>query len=123
MSSQQLQPIIILECNILPYKQLNVSGVNDRYIINTGMGDSLGMNKYGVLSILMVLSSVLMFFILRGPNTDLPLIIIILGSLSLFGIIFAVISKRWLSGIIGVLTNGVVLVFAYFLLLGYGIAG
>jgi len=85
--------------------------------------EGLGMNKYGVLSILMVLSSVLMFFILRGPNTDLPLIIIILGSLSLFGIIFAVISKRWLSGIIGVLTNGVVLVFAYFLLLGYGIAG
>ncbi|WP_312472271.1 hypothetical protein [Neobacillus sp.] len=81
------------------------------------------MNKFGVLSILMVLISVLMFFILRGPNRDLPLIIIILGSLSLLGIIFAVISKRWLSGAIGVLSNGAVLVCVYFLLLAYGIAG
>ena len=92
-------------------------------LLTQGWGHSLGMNKYGVLSILTVLSSVLMFFILRGPNADLPLIIIILGSLSLFGIMFAAISKKWLSGIIGVLTNGVVLVFVYFLLLGYGIAG
>ncbi|WHY77273.1 hypothetical protein QNH20_24900 [Neobacillus sp. WH10] len=80
------------------------------------------MNKFGVLSILMVLISVLTFFILRGPNADLPLIIIILGSLSLLGIIFAVISKRWLSGVIGVLFNGAVLVSVYFLFLAYGIA-
>ncbi|WP_066399716.1 hypothetical protein [Neobacillus mesonae] len=81
------------------------------------------MNKFGVLSILMVLISVLMFFILRGPNADLPLIIIILGSLSLLGIIFAVISKNWLSGVIGVLSNGAVLVCVFFILLAYGIAG
>ncbi|AZU62417.1 hypothetical protein [Neobacillus mesonae] len=81
------------------------------------------MNKFGVLSILMVLISVLMFFILRGPNADLPLIIIILGSLSLLGIIFAVISKKWLSGVIGVLSNGAVLVCVFFILLAYGIAG
>lgn len=81
------------------------------------------MNKFGVFSILMVLISVLMFFILRGPNTDLSLAITILGSLSILGIIFAVISKKWLSGIIGVLSNGAVLVFVFFLLLAKGIAG
>ncbi|RLQ94549.1 hypothetical protein [Falsibacillus albus] len=81
------------------------------------------MNKFGVLSVLMVLISLFAFFILRGPNADLSLIIIILGSLSLLGIISAVISKRWLSGIVGVLTNGVVLVFVYFLLLAKGIGG
>lgn len=81
------------------------------------------MNKFGVLSILMALISVLVFFVLRGPNADLLLIGIILGALSLFGIIFAVISKRWLSGIIGVLCNSVVGVSAYFILLAYGIAG
>jgi len=81
------------------------------------------MNKFGVLSILMVLISILTFFTLRGPNANLLLIIIILGSLSLHGIIFAVISKRWLLGVIGVLFNGAVLVSVYFLLLAYGIAG
>jgi len=81
------------------------------------------MNKFGIFSILMVLISVLIFFILRGPNANLSLAIIILGSLSLLGIIFAIISKRWISGIIGVLSNGAVLVFVFFLLLAKGIAG
>jgi hypothetical protein len=81
------------------------------------------MNKFGMFSILTVLSSVLIFFVLRGPNADLSLIIFTLGLLSLLGIIFAVISQKWLSGIIGVLTNGVVLVFAFFLLLAKGIGG
>ena len=81
------------------------------------------MNKWGIFSLLTVAASIISFFILRGPNADLPLAIIILGSLSLLGIIFAVISKRWLSGVIGVLLNGVVLVCVYFLLLAYGIAG
>jgi len=80
------------------------------------------MNKFGIFSILMVLISVLIFFILRGPNANLSLAIIILGSLSLLGIIFAIISKRWISGIIGVLSNGAVLVFVFFLLLAKGIA-
>lgn len=70
------------------------------------------MNKWGIFSLLTVAASIISFFILRGPNADLPLAIIILGSLSLLGIIFAVISKRWLSGVIGVLLNGAVLVCA-----------
>jgi len=81
------------------------------------------MNKFGIFSILMVLISVLIFFILRGPNANLSLAIIILGSLSLLGIIFAIFSKRWISGIIGVLSNGAVLVFVFFLMLAKGIAG
>jgi len=80
------------------------------------------MNKFGIFSILMVLISVLIFFILRGPNANLSLAIIILGSLSLLGIIFAIFSKRWISGIIGVLSNGAVLVFVFFLMLAKGIA-
>jgi hypothetical protein len=52
------------------------------------------MNEYGVFSILMVLSSILMFFILRGPNANLLFVMIILGSFSLLGIKFAIISKR-----------------------------
>ncbi|AWI11313.1 hypothetical protein B4064_3646 [Caldibacillus thermoamylovorans] len=81
------------------------------------------MNKWGIFSLLMVAASIISFFILRGPNADLPLVIIILGSFSLLGIIFAVISKRWLSVVIGILLNGAVLVSVYFLLLAYGIAG
>ena len=81
------------------------------------------MNKWGIFSLLTVAVSIISFFILRGPNANLPLIAITFGSLSLLGIIFAVISKRWLSGIIGVLLNGIVLVSAYFTLLAYGIAG
>ncbi|OYD59840.1 hypothetical protein CGZ90_05740 [Fictibacillus aquaticus] len=69
----------------------------------------------------MVVASACMFFILRGPNADLRLAIVILSSTSFIGIIFALISKRWLSGIIGVLTNGAVLVFVFFLLLAKGI--
>jgi uncharacterized membrane protein len=81
------------------------------------------MNKFGVLSLLMVLISVCLFFILRGPNANLSLAIYILGSLSLLGIIFAVISKKWLSGTVGVLSNGVVLVFVFLLMLAKGIGG
>ncbi|MGF3103038.1 hypothetical protein [Rossellomorea sp. DUT-2] len=81
------------------------------------------MNKYGLLSALMVLISATVFLILRGPNADLSLAITILGILSVLGIVFAVISKKWLSGIIGLLTNGAVLIFAFFLLLAKGIGG
>jgi hypothetical protein len=81
------------------------------------------MNKYGLLSVLMVLISVTVFLILRGPNADLSLAITILGILSVIGIVFAALSKKWLSGILGVLTNGTVLIFVFFLLLARGIGG
>jgi hypothetical protein len=81
------------------------------------------MNKCGVFSFLMVIASVVSFFLLRGPNADLSTGIIVLGSLSLIGVGFAVLSKKWLSAILGVLLNGVVLTFAFLLLLAKGIGG
>lgn len=81
------------------------------------------MNKFGVYSILMVLLSILTFFILKGPDADLTIGVFVFGILSLLGILFAVMSKKWLAGIIGVLSNGVVFVFALLLLLAKGIGG
>ncbi|WP_077618367.1 hypothetical protein [Bacillus sinesaloumensis] len=81
------------------------------------------MNKLGFFSFLMVIASIISFLILRGPNANLLMGIIILGTLSLLGIVFAVLSKKWLSGIVGGLLNGGVLVFVFFLVLARGIAG
>jgi hypothetical protein len=77
------------------------------------------MNKFGVFSFLMVIASVVSFFLLRGPNAG----IIVLGSLSIIGVLLAVLSKKWLSGILGILLNGAVLTFAFLLLLAKGIGG
>ncbi|MDJ1475183.1 hypothetical protein QBX67_07155 [Bacillus sp. LS15-K4] len=74
-------------------------------------------------SCLMFLASICSFFILRGPNANLTLIIAILVILSLLGIIFAIASKNWLFGIVGTALNGVILVVVYFLLLAKGIGG
>ncbi|EPC8420950.1 hypothetical protein COM04_07895 [Bacillus wiedmannii] len=74
-------------------------------------------------SCLMFLASICSFFILRGPNANLTLIIAILAILSLLGILFAIASKNWLFGIVGTALNGVILVVVYFLLLAKGIGG
>ncbi|KZD35485.1 hypothetical protein B4082_2476 [Bacillus cereus] len=71
----------------------------------------------------MFLASICSFFILRGPNANLTLVISILGILSLLGIIFAIASKNWLFAIVGTVLNGIILVVAYFLLLAKGIGG
>lgn len=81
------------------------------------------MNKLGVLSLLMVIASIISFLIIRGPNANLLVAIIVLGTLSLMGIIFAILSKKWFSGILGVLLNGGVLTVVYLLVIARGIAG
>ncbi len=81
------------------------------------------MYRFFGFSCLMFLASICSFFILRGPNANLTLVISILGILSLLGIIFAIASKKWLFGIVGTLLNGIILVVAYFLLLAKGIGG
>ncbi|HDR6299528.1 hypothetical protein COD90_19785 [Bacillus cereus] len=81
------------------------------------------MYRFFGFSCLMFLASICSFFVLRGPNANLTLIIAILGILSLLGIISAVASKNWLFGIVGTALNGVILVFVYFLLLAKGIGG
>lgn len=80
------------------------------------------MTKLGILSFLMVIASIIAFLIIRGPNANLMMVIIILGILSLLGIVFAVLSKKWLSVILGVLLNVGVLVFVFSLVLAKGIA-
>ncbi|HDR8184306.1 TPA: hypothetical protein QC116_003752 [Bacillus thuringiensis] len=79
--------------------------------------------KLGTFSFLTFIASICSFFILRGPNANLTLIIAILVILSLLGIIFAIASKTWLFKIVGTALNGVILVFVYFLLLAKGIGG
>ncbi|EJQ49826.1 hypothetical protein A6279_05515 [Bacillus wiedmannii] len=81
------------------------------------------MYKLGAFSFLTFLASICSFFILRGPNANLTLIIAILGILSLLGIFFAIASKNWLFGIVGTALNGAILVFVYFLSLAKGIGG
>jgi len=79
-------------------------------------------NILGVLSIVAAVISVIFFFIMRGPNANLTMGISVFTVLSVLGIIFAIISKKLWFVITGILLNGLVLVFAYFLLLAVGIS-
>ena len=79
-------------------------------------------NILGILSILTVIVSIIFFFLIRGPNADLTLGISVFTVLSILGIIFAILSKKRWFIITGVILNGAVLVFAYFLLLAVGIS-
>lgn len=79
------------------------------------------MNKFGMLSIVMAALSIAAFFIMRGPTGDVYLSILILSALSIFGLLFAALSKRMLWIILGIGLNLPVLIFAFFLLLAMGI--
>lgn len=79
-------------------------------------------NILGTLSLLTVLMSIIFFFIIRGPNANLTLGISVFTVLSALGIIFAITSKKMWFIIMGIILNGAVLVFAYFLLLAIGIS-
>lgn len=83
----------------------------------------------GVLSIVPVIVSIIFFYTERGPNADIYLFITIFGILSIIGIILAGKSS-WISkgrisklliGIVGIIANLAVLVFAFLLLLAMGI--
>jgi hypothetical protein len=79
-------------------------------------------NILGVLSLFTVAISIIFFFIIRGPNAELTLGISVFTVLSVLGIIFAILSKKRWFIITGILLNGAVLVFVYFLLLALGIS-
>jgi len=83
-------------------------------------------NILGVTSILTVIISIIFFFIIRGPNADIYFGITIFSILSLFGILFSIfsylMSGRLILLIIGLIGNGVVLAFAFLLLLAMGIS-
>lgn len=83
------------------------------------------MNKkdvLGTISIVTVLISIIFFLIIRGPNANLTLGLSVFTILSVLGIIFAIASKKLWFIITGIIGNGAVLVFAYFLLLAVGIS-
>src|SRR5699024_12281284 len=71
----------------------------------------------GFLSILTVKIRVIFFFIIRGPNANLTLGIIVFTVLSVLGLIFAIVSRKLWFVITGIVLNGPGLVFRYFLLL------
>ncbi|MBA2876899.1 hypothetical protein [Thermaerobacillus caldiproteolyticus] len=80
----------------------------------------------GATSLLPVIISIIIFYIERGPNADIYFIITIYGILAIIGILFAVFSwlmtKRFFLLIIGLIGNGIVLVFTFLLLLAMGIS-
>ncbi|MGE7951807.1 hypothetical protein [Lysinibacillus xylanilyticus] len=84
------------------------------------VGDILGF-----ISILLVIVSIVVFYIQRGPNVDIYFLINTYGILSILGILFAIfswlMSKKLIVTIIGLIGNGIILAFAYLLLLAMGI--
>ncbi|MDY0393950.1 hypothetical protein RWE15_05055 [Virgibacillus halophilus] len=85
-------------------------------------GTTLKKNKLGILSLLTVAISIIFFFIVRGPNVNIILVVSVFTGLSVLGMIFAIISKKLWFIITGILLNGAVLGSAYFLLLAVGIS-
>ena len=83
----------------------------------------------GMLSILPVIVSTIYFYVERGPNADIYLVITIYSVLSIIGLILATLSiwktKRHISklliGLIGLIANLALLVIAFLLLLAMGI--
>ncbi|MEY8750102.1 hypothetical protein [Alkalicoccobacillus gibsonii] len=90
------------------------------------------MNKQGVGrwcgigSLLCIVLYVISFFVMRGPDVDIYLIISLGGVLSLLGIVLAIVStvllKRFVYLVIGLLGNGAVLACSFLLLLAMGIS-
>ena len=83
-------------------------------------------NFLGVSSIFPVLLSMIIFFVLRGPNADIYFNVTIYTVLSIIGLILAIVSaiiaKKRSIGVIGIITNIGVLICAFLLLLAMGIS-
>lgn len=82
----------------------------------------------GITSIVLVIISIIMFYVQRGPNVDIDFVVTIYSIFSIIGILLAIISsiiskRRSIRsiGIIGFIANGFVLCCAYLLLLAMGI--
>ncbi|WP_339199240.1 hypothetical protein MKY27_07810 [Solibacillus sp. FSL R5-0449] len=84
----------------------------------------------GIFSILPVIISVIYFYSVRGPNSDIYRTIAVLTILSIIGLITAGITSwilkgrlsRLVIGLIGIIANLAVLVVAFLLLLAMGIS-
>ncbi|GEN52763.1 hypothetical protein [Halobacillus faecis] len=80
------------------------------------------MNKWAWTSLGMVFVNFILFLLVRGPNVNLPLVVIVGSSLSIIGIVCAVLSKKIIAGTAGFVVNGGVLIMMFFLLLAMGIS-
>ncbi|RDY71123.1 hypothetical protein ACJA3J_07310 [Halobacillus sp. SY10] len=80
------------------------------------------MNKWAWMSLGMVIVNFILFLLLRGPNVNLPLVVAVESSLSIIGIVCAVLSKKIIAGTAGFVLNGGVLIVMGFLLLAMGIS-
>lgn len=80
------------------------------------------MNKCGLLSLLMFVISVTAFFVMRGPDGDIYLTILVLSTLSVIGLLFATFSKQLLWMIFGIAVNLIPLIVALLLLFAMGIS-
>ncbi|MBX0356976.1 hypothetical protein [Halobacillus sp. Nhm2S1] len=80
------------------------------------------MNKWAWTSLGMVIVNFILFLLVRGPNVNLPLVVIVGSSLSIIGIVCAVLSKKIIAGTAGFVVNGGVLIMMFFLLLAMGIS-
>ncbi|MCM2676857.1 hypothetical protein [Alkalicoccobacillus plakortidis] len=80
----------------------------------------------GIVSLICIAVSVIYFFFSRGPEADVYLMIAVGGISSIAGLILAIVSaflmKRYVYLIVGLLGNGTILVFSFFLLLAMGIS-
>ena len=97
--------------------------------------EGLSLNKsklgtiLGMLSILPVIISIIYFYMERGPNADIYLVITIYSILSIIGLILAALSiwmakrqfSKLLVGLVGLIANLAVLVIAFLLSLAMGI--
>ncbi|ETI69568.1 hypothetical protein [Neobacillus vireti] len=79
------------------------------------------MNKYGRLSIIMVGICIAISFFVNENNKHPGIFLFVFSILSITGIIFAILSKKWSNIIIGAVLNSATLVFFFFLLLSMGI--
>ncbi|MEC3885664.1 hypothetical protein GLW00_06065 [Halobacillus litoralis] len=80
------------------------------------------MNKWAWVSLGMVIINLIMFLLVRGPDVNLPMVVIVGSSLSLVGIACAILSKKVIAGTAGSVLNGGVLIVMFFLLLSMGIS-
>ena len=82
-------------------------------------------NILGLVALLPIIINIVIFFLLRGPDADIYLIIAIYSILSIIGIVLAVrswlLSRRLILLLFGVLGNALVLGVASLLLLAMGI--
>lgn len=83
-------------------------------------------NILGSISMLPVIISIVIFYVERGPNADVYLIIKLYFILSISGFLFSILSwmmsKRLILLILGLLGNATVLAATYLLLLAMGIS-